>query len=479
MQRKFISNLILLVILNLIVKPISIFGIDATVQNRVGADDYGLYFSLLTLTFLFNIILDLGINNFTTKNIAQYPHIVKRYIGKLLTFRLVLFLVYIFITLILAYFLKYSERAFNMLYLLIFNQFLVVLIAYFRSHFAGLLMFKTDAFISVLDRFLLIFICGYFLFFSVSEFSIEVFVWTQTIAYFSTFMISLFWLLFKIGIPKISFHWVFSIAIVKKSLPFALLVLLMMIYSRSDVVLLERFHINGNFEAGIYAQGFRLLDAFFTFGMLFAILLLPLFSKQLKEKESVLPLLKMSSNLLIGGALFISLFCVYNASFILNLIYTNNTIVSIPSFNWLMLTFIWMCFSLIFGTLLTANGSLRMLNQMSFFAIVLNFSLNIYLIPKFGALGAAITAFTTQFFVAIVQIITVFRFFKVQLKSIQVLKYFSFLISLILLFQFTPNTFSDFYKITFQLIMGLILLFLFKLIDLKRTIILLKEKESI
>ena len=90
MQRKFISNLILLVILNLIVKPISIFGIDATVQNRVGADDYGLYFSLLTLTLLFNIILDLGINNFTTKNIAQYPHIVKRYIGKLLTFRFVL-----------------------------------------------------------------------------------------------------------------------------------------------------------------------------------------------------------------------------------------------------------------------------------------------------------------------------------------------------------------------------------------------------
>ena len=310
MQRKFISNLILLVILNLIVKPISIFGIDATVQNRVGAEDYGLYFSLLNLTFLFNIILDLGINNFTTKNIAQYPHIVKRYIGKLLTFRLILFFIYISITLILAFSLGYSERSFKLLYLLIFNQFLVVLIAYFRSHFAGLLMFKTDAFISVLDRFLLIFICGYLLFYSSIEFTIDWFVWTQTICYFITFIVVFIWLFLKIGIPKISFHWTFSIAIVKKSLPFALLVLLMMIYTRIDVVLLERFHPKGSFEAGIYAQGFRLLDAFFIFGMLFATLLFPLFSRQLKEKESVLPLLKMSSDLLIGGAIFISLFCV-------------------------------------------------------------------------------------------------------------------------------------------------------------------------
>ena len=166
MQKKFISNLILLIVLNLIVKPISIFGIDAAVQNRVGAEDYGLYFSLLNLSFLFNIILDLCINNFTTNNIAQFPHIVKRYIGKLLSLRLVLFVIYASITLILATFLGHTERSFDILYLLIFNQFLVVLIAYFRSHFAGLLMFKTDAFISVLDRFLLIFICGYLLFFS-------------------------------------------------------------------------------------------------------------------------------------------------------------------------------------------------------------------------------------------------------------------------------------------------------------------------
>lgn len=478
MQKKFISNLILLIVLNLIVKPISIFGIDAAVQNRVGAEDYGLYFSLLNLSFLFNIILDLGINNFTTKNIAQFPHIVKRYIGKLLSLRLVLFVIYASITLILATFLGHTERSFNILYLLIFNQFLVVLIAYFRSHFAGLLMFKTDAFISVLDRFLLIFICGYLLFFSSSTFYMQTFVWTQTIAYLITFIITFFWLLTKVGIPKFSFHWIFSIAIIKKSLPFALLVLLMMIYTRSDSVFLERLHPNGNFESGIYAQGFRLLDAFFIFGMLFATLLFPLFSKQLKEKESVLPLLKMSSNLLIGGAIFLSLFCVFNASFIVNLIYTNNTELSIPSFNWLMLTFIWMCFSLIFGTLLTANGNLKLLNQMSFLAIVLNIVLNFSLIPHLGAEGAAITAFNTQLFVAIVQLIAVYRIFKIRFQFKRLMIYFFFVLGLIGLFFLTPNSLSDTLRISVQLLVGVTLLFLFKFIDLKGLVSLLKEKSN-
>jgi O-antigen/teichoic acid export membrane protein len=142
-QKKFISNLILMVVLNLLVKPFYIFGIDATVQNRVGAEAYGLYFSLINLSFLFNILMDLGINNFTTKNISQYPHIISRYVGKLFTFRLLLFAIYVVLTIALAVGLGYKDKELYVLLFLVLNQFLATLIAYFRSHFTGLLFFKT------------------------------------------------------------------------------------------------------------------------------------------------------------------------------------------------------------------------------------------------------------------------------------------------------------------------------------------------
>ena len=59
MQKKFVSSLLLLLLLNVLVKPLWIFGIDLTVQNRVGAEAYGLYAAIFSFTMIFNIVLDL------------------------------------------------------------------------------------------------------------------------------------------------------------------------------------------------------------------------------------------------------------------------------------------------------------------------------------------------------------------------------------------------------------------------------------
>ena len=56
MQRKFLTNLGLLLFLNLLIKPFWIFGIDRTVQNTVGVEEYGFYFVVFNFSFLFNII---------------------------------------------------------------------------------------------------------------------------------------------------------------------------------------------------------------------------------------------------------------------------------------------------------------------------------------------------------------------------------------------------------------------------------------
>lgn len=479
MQKKFISNLVLMVFLNLLVKPFSIFGIDASVQNRVGTDAYGLYFSLLNLTFLFNILMDLGINNFTTKNISQYPHIVTRYMGKLLSFRLLLFAVYAAITFGLGYTLGYVGTEMYLLAFLVLNQFLTTLISYFRSHFSGLLFFKTEAIISVLDRLLLILFCGTLLLLtsSKSEFKIEWFIWIQTVCYGITAVIAFALLIKYIGIPKFSWHWTFSKAIVKKSLPYALLILLMMIYTRSDSVILERLHVNGKHEAGIYAQGFRLLDAFFLFGMIFSNLLFPLFAHLLGKKESILPLLRTSGNLLIGGAFVLVCFCYFNSEYIVSLIYDENILQSIPSFKWLMLSFIGMCFSLIFGTLLTADGDLRILNIFSFIAIIINVGLNFLLIPKYGAEGAGFTAFCTQCFIAGIQFIYCSKRFCFKFTAKAISKYGLFICAIVGIFLLTEFLHLGLLAYVIELLVGAIALFIFKMIDVKELRIQFKDSE--
>lgn len=470
-----------MVFLNLLVKPFSIFVIDVNVQKGVGLSEYGMYFSLLNLTFLFNILMDLGINNFTTKNISQYPHIVTRYIGKLFSFRLLLFAIYATITVGIGIMLGYNGKQMYLLSFLVFNQFLVTLIAYFRSHFSGLLFFKTDAFISVLDRVLLIGFCGALLLMvpGTGDFKIEWFIWIQTICYLITTLMAFFLLIKYVGMPKFSWHWTFSKAIVKKSLSFALLILLMMIYTRIDSVILERMHVNGKYQAGLYAQGFRLLDAFFIFGMIFSNLLFPLFALMLGKKESILPLLKTAGNLLIGGAFLMVCFCYFNSEYILTLIYKSNAVESIPSFKWLMLSFIGMCFSLIFGTLLTADGDLRILNIFSFIAILINISLNVLLIPKYGAEGAAFTAFCTQCFIAIVQFFYCSKMFHFQFSLKIVIPYVLFIGAIIgIFFLFESLQLGD-VSLLLELFIGSISLFVFKMINVKELIIQFKNQEKL
>ena len=69
----------------------------------------------------------------------------------------------------------------------------------------------------------------------------------------------------------------------------------------------------------------------------------------------------------------------------------NNSVLehSGETFGWLMVSFIAISCNYIFGTLLTANGSLKSLNILAVFGIIINIFLNLFLIPKSGSVGAA------------------------------------------------------------------------------------------
>ncbi|MFT5861298.1 MAG: O-antigen/teichoic acid export membrane protein [Flavobacteriaceae bacterium] len=478
MQRKFLSGLALMLFLNLLIKPIAIFGIDAKIQNTVGAEHYGIYFALLSFSFLFNILIDFGINNFTTKRVAEQPKVAISYLGRMLVFRVVLFVFYAVVSFSIALILGWRGYELYLLSFLVFNQFLVTLIAYARSHFSGLLHFKTEAFLSILDRFLLILICGALLYTPLSSnaFQIEWFIWIQTGCYGITAVVA-FVLLFKqIDRPKLSFRPVFSYALIRKSIPYALLILLMMIYTRVDSVMIERMHVDGKLQAGYYAQGFRLFDALFMFAMIFSSLLYPLFSKMLAANQKIKPLLASATKLLIGGTFALAIIAWFNSEMILGWIYEKNVLESEKSFQLLMVGFVGMSANLIFGTLLTADGSLKFLNSVSAIGILVNIGINAYLIPEHGANGAAFATLITQSTVSLAQIIyCVYRYSLVPsfMQIIQFVGYVAFVYALCYFIQ-VETTFM-FLTICAASFFGMIA---FRLIDVKQMKLIFSQGEE-
>ncbi|MCK4662561.1 MAG: oligosaccharide flippase family protein [Bacteroidales bacterium] len=414
MKKKFVTNLALLLFLNLLIKPFWVFGIDRTVQNVVGAESYGFYFALFNFSLLLNIILDLGITNFNNRNISRNRQLLGKHFSNIIVLKFLLAIVYLFVSIAAALLWKYELKDFKLILFLVFNQFLISFILYLRSNLSGLHMFKTDSIISVLDRAIMIIICGILLWGNVTDtpFKIEWFVYSQTVAYLLTMFVTFIIVLSKSGFLKLKFDPKFFIAILKQSYPFALLALLMAFYYRIDSVMLERLLPDGKVQAGIYAQAFRVLDAGAMFALLFAGLLLPIFSRMIKLKEKVNQLLQLSFSLIIVPAVILGVSSYFYSDDIIYLLYKSHIPESSKIFGILMPCFIFISTTYIFGTLLTANGNLKALNIMAAIGVVLNIALNLILIPRYFALGSAIACFITQLYAAVTQVIIAKKVFS-------------------------------------------------------------------
>jgi len=467
MQKRFFSSLALSLFLNLLIKPFSVLVIDVGVQRVLGNEIYGQYFVLLSLTLVFNIFLDLGINNFTTRFIAQDESHLNQHVSRVLYLRGLLFLVYAVLVFVSAWLIRLATEQYILLILLVLNQFLIQSVAFIRSLFSGLHLFKTDTLISVLDRALLILIMGSALLFSVSSITIYNFVLAQSICYLITFSLAL-WLIrkqLKSILPVFDLSYIMDI--LKRSAPYALLVLLMMLYNRSDVVILKQISSDGNYQAGIYAQGYRLLDAFYMLGMIFAGLLFPVFSRMIHQhSKDLMALVQVTGKLLIGGAIGILFIVNYNGSYILHLIYGDKVDnESITVFFYLMLAFAAMSFNFIFGTLLTAGGFLKSLNFSALLGVIISVFSNIYLIPTMGALGCAISAFITQAFVSLVLVIISARSLQVYFNIRSIISFVLYAGSIFTIKQFVPLSISAGSSLWLDITLVLVFSFVFSIID--------------
>ncbi len=479
MKKTFVSNLILLMSVNLLVKPFWILGIDRGVQNKVGYEAYGIYADLFAFSMLFITLLDLGLNTYMSSNVAKDPEKLRSEFAALTGFKLASSLVYLGITLILGTFNNYDSDRISLLLMLGLNQILGYFYTYFRSIVGGLQLFKTDALLSIVDRTLMIIFCGLMLWSGLFEISISRFIYAQTIAYSVAATLALWFILPHLKHINREINFLILKKVIRQMLPYALLSLLMTFYTRLDVVLIRNLASEGDLQNGIYASAYRLLEAANMMAALVAMLLLPIFSKMIAKKEALSPLVQFSTGLMLLPAFSLGMITFFWKQPLIRLLNHQSTDYSGDVFGIVMLCFVPLALMYIYGTLLTANGNLRVLNIMAAIGLLLNIGFNLWLIPIHQALGAAIAAIITQGFVGISN----FYLGKKQLK-IRFEPSFSknLMISLILVFGMAYSTFSmklDWvFGSTLIILTTILCMFIFKMIDLKQAFALIKSRNE-
>ncbi|MBS1616112.1 MAG: polysaccharide biosynthesis C-terminal domain-containing protein [Bacteroidetes bacterium] len=196
-----------------------------------------------------------------------------------------------------------------------------------------------------------------------------------------------------------SFHLGHVGGMMRAAAPYALLMFLMSIYMRSDVPLLERLYSPQ--EAGRYMSAVRQLDVCNQFAILFAGILLPLFGRMLAQGQDVAPIARLSTNLLLPLAFLAAVIAWSAGTGIMHMLYPAATARDGRIFAWVMSCLPAYALMYIYSTLLTANGSMRLLNLQAAGAAVLSVSVNCLVIPRYGAEGAAMVSCGTQWSIAV------------------------------------------------------------------------------
>ncbi|MFN8283182.1 MAG: oligosaccharide flippase family protein [Chitinophagales bacterium] len=420
-----------MVFVNFLIKPFWVFGIDRTVQNRLGEADYGLYFAIFNFTYLFQILLDFGFQNYNNREVAADNSKIDELLPTIFSFKMLLLVAYLFLCIVIAYPLGYLSKPF--IWIILCNQILLSFNIYLRSNISAHQLFIKDALLSVLDKLLMIIFCAVLIWgnFASLKLTIFNFALTQLAAYFITFLVCLFFSLQLTNKLSFNFNAQQFKTIAKATLPYAVVYFLMTTYYRIDGVMLEKLQgANGAYETGIYAQGYRIMESLNNIGYLLANILLPLFAYRIANKLDVKPILKSGFNIIFCIAVSIVVGLFYYRFEIMDTLYkSSDTVYTSDVFGYLLLNFFPVALLYVIGTLLTANQNFKIMIYTLIAAVLLNIGLNFYLIKNFGAKGAGQATLITQLFMLICYSVYCFRIFEIKIG----LKYIARLLAFVAL----------------------------------------------
>lgn len=350
----------------------------------------------MNLSIVLNFLLDLGITPFFNRTIASDHSKERVLFSQAFSIKLLLGIFYGLIVFLFAW--TSGALTGKLLLMLVLMQVLNSFSLLLRSYLSASQQYSKDAWLSITDKLFVIIAAGAVLLYPglSGNITINLFVLIQVLGYLVSIVLGIIFLFDRISKIKITPFKNFDPGILKSSLPFALNIFFMASIGRADGFLLERLVSGGAYEAGIYASGFRLLDAVNMGGYLMASFLLPFISRNWPDKSNLQAILSYCRHLLIFSGIVVAGFAWFYAAQINQWLYHARDHETADMISILLFCLIPMSIIHIYGTLLTATGYIQTLLRISAFFAIANILANLFFIPRFGAYGAAWVAVGTQ-----------------------------------------------------------------------------------
>lgn len=373
--------------LALIVQKVISFSYFIIIARALGPDDLGKYYFAISFTTIFAILIDLGLANVLTREVAKDKFQAQKYLHVNLTLKTIFTFFTLAIVILLANAFNYTPLVKTLIYISLISMVLDSFTLTFFAVMRGFHNLKYESIASIVFQ-IIVFSSGVM----ALKFGWNIVWLVGALALASTFnfIYSLISVRFVAKIPlRFDWDWIFIKRLAVIVLPFALFAIFQRIYTYIDSVMLQQ--LSGDRSVGIYQVAFKIIFALQFLPMAFSASLYPAFSTYWQNNRPQLAITferAISYLLIISVPISIGIFSIadkivalFSQSYIEAILPLQVTIAS--------LIFVFLNFAL--GSLFNACDRQAVNTKIIGFAALMCVVINWVLIPRLGALGATIS----------------------------------------------------------------------------------------
>jgi len=190
-----------------------------------------------------------------------------------------------------------------------------------------------------------------------------------------------------------------SLTFIRQGFLFTILMAANVIYNKIDIIMLEK--MTGSIEVGYYAGATRFIYPFMFISGSFMTAIFPSLAKHAADKDKFKSIQYLALYCLGGIGILLSAFLFLGSDILFQLFFDHKYDESIPVFKVL----VWyLAIVFIYGSIsnnLVAKNKVKFLVYLNLIMIVLNVALNFFLIPVYGAKGAAIATIVCELLILV------------------------------------------------------------------------------
>ncbi|OGZ33574.1 MAG: hypothetical protein A2Y98_01405 [Candidatus Portnoybacteria bacterium RBG_19FT_COMBO_36_7] len=372
------------------------------VTRYLGQDNFGNYSIVMAFLYIFSVLADLGLYSITLREISKEGAAESEIVSQAFSFRFFSGLFIFALAPAVAWFFPYSTETKIGIAMASFGFWSLsntqVLVTVFQKY----LKMEKVAIGELAGRIVQMGFVGFFIFKNMGFFNI---ILATSLGSFANFLL-IYVFVQKYTAVKIRWNLSYWRRIMKESFPLAISAIFVMIYFKLDTLMLSIMKPAG--DVGIYGVAYKILESMIFFPALFVGLLMPLLSKfALSNQAEFKKVSQRGLDIMLIFAVPMALGGIVLSDPIIALIAGAQFGEAAGVLNILIFATAIIFLGSLFSNMIIALEKQKALAKIYAIGAVVNFSINLILIPRFSYWGAASSTLFTEAFVTVLMLVVI------------------------------------------------------------------------